>query len=1548
MIDCSKLIHPFQNDPGVSQADRIMNELLAGAPNVDARSLADLLDYFTQLAPDINYYDTNLAITDWKPFFKNSLPFLLAAVIKTKTGVIEEKFNCYNNLILKSPSPSGLQLNLFYVYYNIFKKINTWHLQIKNSKLPIELFIEKLIKNKLKQPFITFSSIENAAVKYYCVKKIDFTEIISNPVWNIRQKDLFPVDTKFLKIHSNRKRLIALQNELSGLFPSLLEALKTLPVAAEGDLQTSLLPLNEDLQKKHEPHLALIFVFLSMFQKLQGDLNGFTKKHLDFFYQNVLQLQPQGAVPDKANILIQLQNQVQKYYLLPKGTLVKDGKDNNKQQILFSLDDDIVVNKTQVADVKTLFVNNQIVYGSAYIEGVYMAIDATKADGVDKSFADGEPANYPTVGAKNSKYIAPGTDFFQPYPNARIGFILASPVLFLQGGTRTITITLSCKFNYNCGQTIATAAQPVTPCCQGTNSNPDADQETFPNPITADALYPEVRYLFGQTFIYITDQLLENAKQKWASSQDVQDVLDAIRENYLLDNFADCKKSPFCDDIKFYRQSATINFADDWIATIRTVIAAKHPSYTALDINSAVIRLLQIFPEIFPPFSTLDVLFSGEKDWIAPEIDPLGPYATVPLLNLYMYLSSSLGADNSFTITIVATLRPDQPAVTFYDKTNLKEDFNTTQPLVKIQLSDKIKMSLEGGGLQSDLNLYPSGNCCLDREVSFCDREISLYNFFRNVIIEDAGIDVKVCGLKNFIVQNDESVQDVNSLIYPFGTRPKVNSNFFIGSEEIFMKNWTDVWVDVFWKDFPSEGFANYYNGYQYEYRDTTGAIIKKVDEIADSNFLMQPSFLQDGNWFSKPGAYPCTVDPAKTPHYDLLFPATLSLDCFGALATNFTSLFTHQYYFAHSDFISTTPNENISYTGIKRMDANSRQFFLRLSLACQDFQHDKYPIILGRQLTAAAKLPDLTDSAVYYNINTAGDITKVDVTKIFKDIDDAQGYSELIKPKLKNLINEILSLTNNFPGPSIANITVDDIIWQAIFSLNFPNPHSGNNDISDSDLNNEFILLYNILSNDKTLIDNFQAKGAVLPNEPWTPIISNIALDYTASATAKDIDLIHLYPYDGTYMEEEIQLQPTLFPTFCDEGTLFLGLQNLVPGENVNILFQLAEATSDSETDPQDVFWYFLANNTWQQLRNQFEVLNDATDNLTTSGIIKFSLPENISSDNTIMPAGLFWIKAAIPKNSGDVSETTGIFTQAISVTFTNDDVNDKLRLNTPLPAGSISKLNTADANIKEVDQPYDSFGGAVPELQMQYYVRVSELLRHKGRAIQKFDYERLVLQAFPQVFKAKCINHSFGLNAHLYVNDFPFAPGYVLLAVIPDLNQLKAGNSFQPKVPVSILEKIEKYLQTRTSPFVRFRAMNPRYESVDFFVTVKLRPGKDKNFYKEQLAEAIREFMAPWAVGDYYKLTFGQCVSRSDIIQFLETRDYVDYIQGLKMLREDDLNDPCQEPLQICPATPRSILIAGDIDVCIVDGCEEWGCDKCDHVPVPLNDYCKEKVKS
>lgn len=1479
MLDCKNLTHPFQNDPGVSQWQRIMDDLLSGSAKIDGRTMADLLDYFVQLSRHVNYYDTNLSISDWQPFFQKSIPFSLAAIIKYDRTGIAEKIDTYNKLFDKRPSRSGIQLQLHYLFHRIINQVNTWHLQLKGSGLPAEAILEKLIRDKLRGPLARFVCCHNAAVRWYCVKPLNFLPLAKNGAWDLDLNsdagDCKP------KGKTKRLRLIALRDQIKDLTPAFLDAIRIISDVATQNMEQSFFPLKEELEKKHTPHLALLFAFLKLFQHLQHDLNKYTRKHLDFFYKQVLKLKSRDAIPDKVHIVFEIQKQLDKY-LFKKGLLVKDGKDVNKAEILFALDDEIVVNKTQAAEKRTLFVNNQDLAGETYVEGVYIAPNAEKADGILHDFADGLPKSFATLGAKYSKYKDPEKTSVSAYPNARIGFILASPVLLLNEGTRNITISLACQLEPSCTDTV------------------------YPKSFSPALLYTKVRKLAAKGFYYISQELIAEAAKKGISKATLGKL-----QQFLFDKTrAGCcgNETVYNADTVITARNWRVNFYKGLIESEQTVLS-----------------------ELFKERRIFKIHFSGKDEWIEPS-------------NIRRIRFSTLDAStNQFTITIKTRLRPDRPAVTFYDSIKLKEDFNTAQPLVKVELDDDIKI-FRGFDV-------PKASCCLEIKPGNEKRYVSFYHFFRDVIIlgktatRETKIDVRVCGLRNFVVQNDESVQDVNGLVYPFGTRPVVDANFYVGSAEIFSKNWKNIQLNHNWKDLPPavgiDGFEKYYTAYAHMFIDPNDINNKTIEGIVkDNNFKAAIAVLDEGTWHPN-GIVVCDDTGLNT--NNLLFRRI-------SAGTNICSaapaLFDFAFKVERGDFATLEAYDKRPFCAdMKRLTANTRSCFLRVTLKCQDFQHDRYAFILSRQMMAFGRLPDDLVAGAYYRTNPANAII------VFNSVGALAGDLDLDITNLETAAGETKTQTAETIGEAQAaggtgaGTPVDIEAGEADTAAQATVDRA--QDVRDSF--DELVL--NIPWLPFLSPSNRSKLEAVIPNEPWTPIIKSISLDYTATAASTDIDLIHVYPYHGTFKQKEIELRPTLFPTFCDEGTLFIGLKDLVPGSNVNILFQLAEATADSETDQEKIAWHYLDNNQWKLLRNGFEVLDDATDGLTSSGIMRFGLPANMTRDNTILPKNLHWIKVSIPKNSRTVCETIAIHTQAIRATFTNDAINDKLRLGQPLVAGSVSRLNEADANLKKLVQPYDTFGGRVPEAEGHFYVRVSEMLRHKGRAIQKFDYERLVLELFPQLFKAKCINHSFALNGYKYKNDFPIAPGYVLLVVIPDLKQLKAAQSFEPRVPVSLLDDIEEQLKSLTSPFVRLRAMNPRYEKIHFCLTVKLVPGKDENYYKEKMKQDLREFLAPWAVGQYEKLTFGQCVTRSEVVRFLETRDYVDYIIELLMRHNDD-NWPDkmkEEELirPVCPKTPRSILIAGDIDVCIrQNDCEEWADKNCGNRKIPFTDHCLKDI--
>lgn len=1477
-MQCKELIHPFQNDPGVSQRQRVMDDLLAGTAQIDARNLADLLDYFEKLSRHINYYDADLNVSDWQSFFQNNLPFTITSILKYDADKIREKLTFYNLLFEKSPSKASLQLIVNYVYRSIIYKIYDWNSRLVGSGLPVMLALNKIIKDKLSDSLKVFIVQVNSAVRYFRIKPINLMCFLGNDDWILELTDLYAVKSNQAIQDSGknkRQRMIALKDEILAIGESFLTVIDSLQASAESSLEPSFLSLNDEFKEKLSPHLALLFSFLKLFKYLQQDLNSFTKKHLDFFYKEVLLLRAKPAIPDQVHLVFEIQKHIQKY-LLKEGIIVKDSKDANKVEIQFALDDQIVVNKTKIVEQRTLFLNNKVHAGSSYLEGVYMASNAKMADAVEKPFEDMQNSSWPTLGAALSKYVDPESKFLKPYPNARLGFVLASPVLFLSEGTRKIEITLACKLHAN--------------ICEDGND--------------AFAFYERVRTVINDKFYPINRDLIAQAVKK-GISKSLKEKLEAVL----------WKDSPIGKQISCYYPLEEALYEK----TISDV------EYRELISSPEEIAALK---DIFKPIKALNIALTGKKGWLIPD-------QSVEIV------MSNLNSSGTFEITLALTLSADQEGIVNYDEELFKEGFDTALPLIKINLDDRVK-------IEQDVKWTSRESCC-EKKSEDEIQLVSLYQFFRSVKIshtKGTKIKVNVCGLKNFVVQNSESLQNVNSPIYPFGTRPEIidydiknppnlnnptslnllGPDFYIGSQEVFTKKWNEIHIKFDWKDKPTS-FRDYYKGYLKD-----GGLFG----LDENKFLINLAVLENGQWVkekshSSPSTKTVTIQ-GETYNDRKLFENNNSSTCPGSSEFDQTIFLRNTFFELNQQFSKNT-------SAIEQYEVGASDGFLKINLQGQDFCHKNYSYVLARQMMALGKLPDSKlEDAIYYD--ESGNLIVFSTNAIAQSIEDAKTVSTRVEDDVNNPSEGIKAKMGGIGAGKINEAEADSIRRTVL------TPYPG--EFYNKNLTGDVTLLRNQIQQIKNIISNNDSFQAVIPNEPWTPIIKKIEIDYSATASIEDIDLIHLYPFPGTYKLEQIEQQPTLLPTYCDEGNLFLALKDLEPGSTVNILFQMAEATADSESEREPVSWAYLDNNEWKPLRNGFEVLQDDTDGLTTSGIIKFSIPANISNENTVLPKGLHWIKAGIAKNSKSVSETIGLYTQAIKATFSNEPLNDKLRLDKGLPAGSISKMKDADVAIKSVSQPYDSFAGRVPEAEGHFYIRVSELLKHKGRAIQKFDYERLVLEAFPQLFKVKCVNHSFALDAHRYVNDIPMAPGYIIMAVIPDMNKLKASQLFEPRVPVSLLESIQEYLQERSSPFVKIRIMNPRYEGVNFCIKVKLLKGMDEVFYREKLKQDLREFLAPWAIGEFDKLTFGQCIYESDIVGFLESRDYLDYIVELWMKHADEQGGVMGSMTKVvCPISPRSILIAGNIDVKIEQAdCESWESRKlaepCRNPAVPIENYC------
>ena len=440
---------------------------------------------------------------------------------------------------------------------------------------------------------------------------------------------------------------------------------------------------------------------------------------------------------------------------------------------------------------------------------------------------------------------------------------------------------------------------------------------------------------------------------------------------------------------------------------------------------------------------------------------------------------------------------------------------------------------------------------------------------------------------------------------------------------------------------------------------------------------------------------------------------------------------------------------------------------------------------------------------------------------------------------------------------------------------------------------------------------------------EPYTPKIQDISLSYTAQSDLSRIDDatpaaftdtdVQFFQLDAFGAAREhawlTQARPwavqggvALLPPHAPAGELLIGLSGAAAGDSVSLLLQVAEGSADPQAAAQTLQWSVLADNAWRTLAAG-ELALDTTRNLRASGLIGAVLPRETTSDNTRMPAGLVWLRASTPAAPRAACDLVGVHANAIEVRFT-DQGNDPARLATPLAAKSIAKMKAPLATVKLVAQSYASFGGALAETPAALARRASERLRHRERAITGWDFERLVLQAFPAVYRAKCIPHASPGSW--------LAAGHTMLVVVPDLRNRNAVDALQPRVDLDTLERIRSFLLARCDMQTRLTVRNPSYCPVTLDFKLRLRPGFGFNFYRGVLDDALLRVLSPWAFDDASEplasIGFGGRVIRSVLLNFVESLPYVDFVTDFRMTVEGDSTDRSE----IAADAPDAILVS------------------------------------
>lgn len=414
---------------------------------------------------------------------------------------------------------------------------------------------------------------------------------------------------------------------------------------------------------------------------------------------------------------------------------------------------------------------------------------------------------------------------------------------------------------------------------------------------------------------------------------------------------------------------------------------------------------------------------------------------------------------------------------------------------------------------------------------------------------------------------------------------------------------------------------------------------------------------------------------------------------------------------------------------------------------------------------------------------------------------------------------------------------------------------------------------------------------GPTLPSQPYTPTLSSLSLDYTAAAEFTPGDpqaaetFLILGPFDPTRVGDAVPAR--VVPQIDGEAALMLGIANINVPTNLSLFFEIDVGTASATPilQPGETQWSCLdASGVWEPL-SASSVLTDSTQGFQKPGIVSLAVPSQAALDHDSLPAGLVWLRALIPRPPESAARTSAIRPHATVAQFQPGALTDEdlaHHLDSALPAGTITRLVQRNANIKRIEQPDPSFGGRGQETDTGYFRRCSERLRHRNRAVTAWDFERLVLDAFPEVFKVKCLPHIDASGAS--------KAGEIALVVVPNLLQTASANPLEPRAGDVLLEQINDYLLGLASPFATLHVIRPVFERIRVQAQVTFVAGRDPGFYSTVLNEDLKRFLSPWAFEDGEDILFGARIYRSEIIAFMEGRDYVDHLIDVRIYHSFD----------------------------------------------------------
>ncbi|MCH2193461.1 hypothetical protein [Kordia sp.] len=355
--------------------------LVPSASLLDSRTETDNLRLLAEFASLFNFYDrTNTINGNWSPFLLKDPVFLVASISKTP---FQKAYSLFINTclqlkkVISDTSKTDFISNAFNQLFDqlsyIFQVIERWTHYTQESTL--EYNLKTYIINSVKDTYgLILWSLLDLRKQLYNYQKSPHTTPNIPGIQNVNQYAFEDFDKKVWKINKGQEpywTVLGLpmspckdapeatcfyienltQDNLYNALYSTGKKVFSFYSKCISYADTELTTLQET--PGNFPDTILLRTFTSLLKIYQKQFNSLSKKHLNFYYGDILKQFPNSVTPDTvfaSSILAKKTTTFQ----LAKNTIFTAGVDADKQPILFETTNKVSLNPAKIANAYTV------------------------------------------------------------------------------------------------------------------------------------------------------------------------------------------------------------------------------------------------------------------------------------------------------------------------------------------------------------------------------------------------------------------------------------------------------------------------------------------------------------------------------------------------------------------------------------------------------------------------------------------------------------------------------------------------------------------------------------------------------------------------------------------------------------------------------------------------------------------------------------------------------------------------------------------------------------------------------------------------------------------------------------------------------------------------------------------------------------------------------------------------------------------------------------------------------------------------------------------